>query len=139
QLHDLTRLSAGFADFRRLDDTEAVAVEEEGVLAENVVELPDRGMIVGYRLCLELAKRLLDEGGIQLHGTLPFDGIGGARPRRAAPPTERWSHLRSSRRLSRMATPMVRSRLVKRLKRMRVGKAKRACAFLAEAPRARVE
>jgi hypothetical protein len=45
----------------RLNDVEALTVNEEGMVAESPIELWHRRMIVGDRLCLELAQSALYE------------------------------------------------------------------------------
>src|SRR5262245_10807818 len=48
---------------RRLDDMEAVGIDEEGVITEGPVQVRHRWMIVRDRLRLELAQGLLDPCG----------------------------------------------------------------------------
>src|SRR5437764_7246774 len=79
KIHDLPRLSSLLCRRGRLHDVESVAIEEEGVIAEQSIQLRNRRMVVGDNLGFELAQRALDQSGIQLHRTLLSDCTGPTR------------------------------------------------------------
>jgi hypothetical protein len=53
-------LRAAFAWLGRLDDDQPTAIEEEGVIAKQSIELSHCRMIVRHRLRLELAQGAFD-------------------------------------------------------------------------------
>src|SRR5262249_50303349 len=70
KIHDLSRLRCRPGGLDRFHDVEPVAVEEECVLAEQVVELWNQGMVVGNGPSFELAQSSLDLCGVKFHCTL---------------------------------------------------------------------
>src|ERR1700730_629017 len=68
-LHDLA-LGSHLRGPCGLDDVEAVAVEEESVIAEQSVELGNQRVVVGDGLRVELRQRSLHQCGSQFHGEL---------------------------------------------------------------------
>ena len=71
KIHDLGRLSRRpGGGLGRLHDIEPIAVEEERVLPEQVVELGNHGVVVGNGPGFELPQSALDLGGRKFHCTL---------------------------------------------------------------------
>src|SRR6516162_5737311 len=86
KIHDLGRLSRRpGGSLGRLHDVEPVAVEEERVFSEQVVELWNHGVVVGNGPGFELPQSALDLCGREFHCTLP--SIGSLKARFARPPT----------------------------------------------------
>src|SRR5579883_2604331 len=59
---------------RRFHDVEAVAVEEEGVVAEDAFQLRNGRMVGGNRLGRKLGEGLLNLRGVEPHRTLLVEG-----------------------------------------------------------------
>src|SRR5258707_9155399 len=70
KIHDLSRLSSRPSRLGRLHDIEPVAVEEESVFPEQIVQLWNHWMVVGNGLGFELAQHSLDLCGSEFHRTL---------------------------------------------------------------------
>src|SRR5260370_19881125 len=82
KIHDFGRLSRRPGGFGRLHDIEPIAVEEERVFSEQVVELWNHGVVVGNGPGFELAQNALDLCGREFHCTLPSIGsLQGHEPR----------------------------------------------------------
>jgi hypothetical protein len=81
KIHDLGGLGCGSGSRDRLDNVESVAVEEKRVLAEQVVELGNHGMVVGNGAGFELAQSSLELCGVKFHCTLLFGSLQGNEPR----------------------------------------------------------
>lgn len=93
------RLLTRLRGLGRLHDVESVAVEEERVIPEQLVQLRNQWMVVGNGLGFELAQGSLDLCGSQFHRTLLFDwgrfdwaARRGKSLARCGPPTSRWSN-----------------------------------------------
>src|SRR5262249_5890589 len=78
-----------------LDDVESVAIEEERMIAEQIFELWNHGIVIGNGPRFELSQSSLELCGVKFHLYAPFGS-----PRRCAPrhrglrgsPTSRWSN-----------------------------------------------
>src|SRR5262245_32816563 len=71
KIDDLGRLdNPRFGRFGGLHDIEPVAVEEEGMFAEHVLELPNHGVVVWNGLALKLSQSSFDLFRGQFHRTL---------------------------------------------------------------------
>src|SRR5262249_1835798 len=83
KIHDLGRLSRRpGGSLGRLHSGESVAVEEERVFSEQVVELWNHGVVVGNGPGFELPQSALDLCGREFHCTLPSIGsLQGDEPR----------------------------------------------------------
>jgi hypothetical protein len=71
----ISELSSRPSRLGRLQDIEPIAVEEESVFPEQIVQLWNDRMVVGNGLGFELAQRSLDLCGSEFHRILPFDGL----------------------------------------------------------------
>ena len=93
KIHDLSRLSPRPSRLGRLHDIEPVAVEEESVFPEQIVQLWNHWMVVGNGLGFELAQRSLDLCGSEFdRRVLSMGSPQGAKPRARVlrgPPTSR--------------------------------------------------
>src|SRR5262249_41139189 len=90
QVHDLRRAPCPISGFRRLDDIEALAVEEERVLAEQLVQLRDHGMGVGNGLTFELRQSTFHLRRSEFHRTLLSIGLAPYDKRCAPPPAPKY-------------------------------------------------
>src|SRR5882724_2741551 len=69
---NFTSLTFHFRRFSGLQHVETAAVEKEGMIPKQVVQLGNRGMAIGKNLGIELAQGLVHLRRVQLHGLLLF-------------------------------------------------------------------